>query len=357
MKEMTSLERVKAVLRGQVPDFLPVIPQSFMFAMQDGGYNIGTVNRKPAVMAKCHLECREKYGYDGCVMDVDDSTLAEACGAKVIYREGNVAVVKESEPVLKDLRQIDDLRMPNPKTDGRLPEWLETTSRIAEKIGKEAVVMGRADQGPFNLLCILRGTQEFMLDLLEEDEDVILHALEWTTQVHIDFAKAQLEAGANMTSMGDAYASPNLVSPSVYRKYAFPFEKAVVDAVQTPDLPYSIHICGDTNQIIADMGETGAKILEIDWKLDMKKARELVPQDTVLMGNVNPSDPLYLGTPEEVDGAVRKVVEATRGEGLIISSGCAIGANTSPENMKAFVAAGRRYGAYDTIMKLREMED
>lgn len=353
MKEMTSLERVQALVRGETPDYLPVIPQSFMFAMNDGGYDIGIVNRKPAVMAKCHLECREKYGYDGCIIDVDDSTLAEACGAKVIYREGNVAVVKESEPVLTDLRQIDDLKMPDPKIDGRLPEWLETTSRISEKIGKDAVVMGRADQGPFNLLCLLRGTQEFMLDLLEEDEEVILHALEWTTKVHINFAKAQLEAGANMTSMGDAYASPNLVSPSVYRKYAWPFEKEVVKAVQTAEKLYSIHICGDTNQIIADMGKTGAGILEIDWKLDMAKAREVVPQETILMGNVNPSDPLYLGTPASVDNAVKKTVEDTRGERLIISSGCAIGANTPPENMRAFVEAGRKYGSYENVMKLK----
>ncbi|MCI8597523.1 MAG: uroporphyrinogen decarboxylase [Lachnospiraceae bacterium] len=353
MKMMTSLERVQAVMQGEIPDFLPVIPQSFLFAMQDNGYSIGTVNRKPSIMAKCHLECREKYGYDGCVMDVDDSTLAEACGAKVIYREGNVAVVKESEPVLKDLRQIDDLKMPDPQKDGRLPEWLETTSRIAEKISQEAVVMGRADQGPFNLLCILRGTQEFMLDLLEEEEDVILHALEWTTKVHIAFAKAQLEAGATMTSMGDAYASPNLVSPAVYRKYALPFEKKVVDAVQTVQKPFSIHICGDTNQIIEDMGQTGARILEVDWKLDMKKARAKIPDHTILMGNVNPSDPLYLGTSMDVDAAVKKVVEDTKGKGLIISSGCAIGANTKPENIQAFVKAGRTYGAYENVMKLQ----
>lgn len=351
---MTSLERMQTVLKGEVPDFLPVLPQSFMYAMADSGYSIGQVNRKPAVMAKCHLDCREKYGYDGCIIDVDDSTLAEACGAKVIYREDNVAVVKESEPVLNDLREIDDLKMPDPKKDGRLCEWLETTARISEKIGKEAVVMGRADQGPFNLLCILRGTQEFMLDLLEEDEDVIKHALEWTTKVHIAFAKAELEAGANVTSMGDAYASPNLVAPTVYKKYAFPYEKEVVNAVQTEKYPYSIHICGDTNAIIEDMGQTGARILEIDWKLNMKHARESVPDDILLMGNVNPSDPLYLGTPGDVDAAVRKVVEDTRGKGLIISSGCAIGANTPPENFKALIDAARKYGAKENVESLQK---
>lgn len=351
---MNSLERVQAVLHGETPDYLPIIPQSFMFAMRTGGYNIGTVNRNPAIMAKCHMESREKFGYDGCVIDVDDSTLAEACGAKVIYRDDEVAVVDERNPILKDLREIDDLKMPNPKSDGRLPEWLETTSRIAEKIGKEAFIIGRADQGPFSLLSLLRGTEEFMIDLMEEDEDVILHALEWCTKVHADFAAAQLEAGAHASSMGDAYASPNLVSPNLYREFAFPFEKKVVEAVQKNDNLYSIHICGDTSGIIENMGQTGARILEVDWKVDLEKARAVVPGGTVLMGNVDPSFPLYQGTPEDVDAAVRKVVESTRGQGIIISSGCAVGGNTSPENMKAMVAAARKYGSFENAMKLNE---
>lgn len=33
MKEMTSLERCMAVLDGRMPDTLPVVPQSFMFAV------------------------------------------------------------------------------------------------------------------------------------------------------------------------------------------------------------------------------------------------------------------------------------------------------------------------------------
>ena len=354
MTEMRSIERFKAVLNGEVPDYLPVLPQSFLFAMNDGGYRIGQVNKNPALMAKCHVDCRDKYGYDGCIIDVDDSTLAEACGAHVIYREDDVAVVDDNNPAVRDLREIPYLHVPDPERDGRLPIWLETTSRIAEKIGKEAVVMGRADQGPFNLICLLRGTQQFMMDLLDEDEEVIDRALQWATDVCISFARAQLWAGATITSMGDAYASPNLVSPSIYVRYAFPYEKKVVDAVQTEGRPYSIHICGDTNKIIRKMGETGAGILEVDWKLDMKYAREVVPASCLLMGNVNPSDPLYLGQPSDVREAVRKIVDDTKGRGLIISSGCAIGANTPPENIKALVDAARKYGSHDYVAELQQ---
>lgn len=356
MKEMNSLQRVQTVLNGEIPDRLPVIPQSFLFAVSHSGYSIGKINRNPAQMAQCHIECREKFGYDGCVMDVDDAALAEACGAKVTYREGGVAAVEDSEPVLEDLRDIDSLHMPNPKKDGRLPEWLETTHRIAEKIGKEAIIIGRGDQGPFNLLCMLRGTQEFMMDLLTEEEEVIYHALEWTTKAHIAFAKAQIEAGAHISSMGDSYASPNLVSPEIYEKYALPYEKEVVRQVQTPIIPYSVHICGDTNRIIEKMGTTGAKILEIDWKVDMGRARKVVDEHTVLMGNVNPSDPLYTGTEVQVQNAVKKIITDTKGKGIIVSSGCAMGDNTKPENVAALVEAVKEYGSYERVKALQETD-
>ena len=350
---MNSLQRVQAVFEGRRPDRLPVLPQSFLFAAGTMGYTIGQINRNPAKMAECHIHSWETFGYDGCIVDVDDATLAEACGAKVTYREGDVAVVDESRPVLKDLREVDDLKLPDPLKDGRISEWLETTERLAAKIGKEACIIGRADQGPFSLLCLLRGPQQFMMDLVEEDEEVIAHALEWTAKAHIIFAKAQLEAGAYITSMGDAYASPNLVSPDTYRTFALKPEQMVVDQAQTAEHPYSIHICGDTNRIIQDMGKTGARLLEIDWKVDMGAARKVLPDHTVMMGNINPSDPMYLGTPEQVREQVRHIIEATRGKGLIISSGCALGANTKPENVKAMVEAAKEYGSCE---RLEEME-
>lgn len=352
MKEMTSLERVQAVLEGRTPDRIPVIPQGFMFSASAAGYNIGQINRSPKLMAESHRICQEKYGYDGCVIDVDDASLAEACGAKVTFREDSVAAVDEHNPVLEDLRDIDDLHMPDPEKDGRLPEWLETTQRLVEMIGDHVFVMGRADQGPFNLLCLLRGTQDFMMDLLTEEEDVIFHALEWATEAHSRFARAQLKI-AHATSMGDAYASPELVSPEMYRRFALPAEKKVVENVSDLNKPYSIHICGNTTGIIEDMSTAGSKILEVDWKLDMAAAREIVRDDIVLMGNLNPSDPMCIGTPDKVREQAEAIIRGTKGKGLILSSGCALGANTKPENMEALVASAKEFGTYEQIVALQ----
>ena len=71
MKEMTSLERCIAVLDGKISDRIPVVPQAFLFASNALGYDIGQINRNPKLLAKSHIVCQEKYGYDGCVIDVD----------------------------------------------------------------------------------------------------------------------------------------------------------------------------------------------------------------------------------------------------------------------------------------------
>ena len=353
MREMTSLERVRAVLNGEVPDRLPVIPQGFMFCAANCGVHIGQINRNPKKMAETQILTQQQLGYDGCVIDVDDATLAEACGAKALFRDNGVAVVDEQHPAIEDLRDIDQLTLPDPKSSGRLPEWLETTQRIMDAIGDRVFVMGRADQGSFDLLCLLRGPQEFMMDLLTEDPEVIHHALEWTTKAHIIFANAMLEI-AHSTSMGDSYAGPNLVSPAKYVEFALPYEQQVVKAVQTKDRPYSIHICGNTTKIIDQMALTGSKILEVDWQMDMGEAREKVPMDVVLMGNIDPSDPLVQGTPDDVDAKAKYIIEKTKGRGLILSSGCAMGGNTPPENVAAMVTAAKKYGTYEQLMQLQQ---
>jgi MtaA/CmuA family methyltransferase len=354
MKEMTSLERCLAVLNGEMPDYLPVIPQSFMFAVETAGMRIKDVSRNGRKMAEAHLVSREKYGYDGCIIDFDDATIAEALGAKVIFRDDAPAVVNEDEPVLKNLRDIYSLDLPDPNTSGRLGIWLETTSRLMDAIGDAVFVMGRADQGPFSIACLLRGTTQFMMDLCTEEEQVLHDVIEYCRKASLIFAKAQKDAGAHATSIGDALAGPNLISPEMYRQFAFEPEKKLITEVQEYGIPMALHICGNTNRIIEDMGQTEAKILEIDWQLNLANARKAIPESTILMGNVNPSEPLVFGTPEDVDQAVRYVVEATAGKGLFISSGCAMGSNTPPENMYAFIAAARKYGACEYVMNLNK---
>lgn len=348
MKEMTSLERCLAVLNNEKPDRVPVVPQTFMFAAETAGFRIGDINRDGKKMAESHRISQGKYGYDGCAIDIDDASLAEACGAKTLFTNPDEpAITDEHNPLVTDLRQVPDLKLPDPWKDGRLPAWLEATSTLVESIGDHVFVMGRADQGPFDLLCLLRGTENLMMELVTEDPQILWNALDWCREACLRFAKAQKDAGAHATSIGDAYAGPNLISPDMYRQFAWEHEATLARQVQEYGIPWSLHICGDTTNIIDDMASTGAAILEVDWQLDMKRAKEIVGNRCVLMGNVDPSYPLVHGTPEEVDKKAKEVIEATGGERLFLSSGCAMGRKTPPENMKALVDAAVKYGQFE----------
>lgn len=354
MKIMSSLERCQAVLNGELPDRVPVVPQAFLVACETAGYKIGQINKTPKLLAESHIICQEKYGFDGCVIDVDDASLAEACGAKVIYREDGVAAVDESQPVLKNLRDFEDLKLPDPLKDARLPVWLETTERLVDAIGDHVFVMGRADQGPFSLACLLRGMEQFMMDLVLADPKDIKDLLEWCSEACIRFAKAQKDAGAHATSIGDASAGPNLISPDFYRNFALEPEKKVARAIKSYDIPYSVHICGNASQIIKDMASIKSKIIEVDWKVDMGMARQIIPHETVLMGNINPSDPLAIGKVQDVDSQAKSIIESTKGIGLFLSSGCAMGPNTRLENFKAMIDAPKKYGTYEQLLALQK---
>ena len=46
MREMTGLERCRAVLDGRLPDRVPVVPQTFMFAAETAGAKIRASDRR-----------------------------------------------------------------------------------------------------------------------------------------------------------------------------------------------------------------------------------------------------------------------------------------------------------------------
>jgi len=251
MKEMNGLQRCMTVLDGKLADYVPVVPQTFMFSAETAGYSIGEICRDGEKMALSHKISQEKYGYDGCVIDIDDASLAEACGAKVIFDNPNEpALVDEHNPFVTDLRQFRDMKFPDPLKDGRLPVWLEATSELIDMVGDHVFIMGRADQGPFDLLCLLRGTQNLMMELITEDPEVIWNALDWCREVCLLFAKAQKDAGAHATSIGDSLAGPNLISPEMFRQFALEHEVTLARQVQEYGIPWSLHICGNTNSIL-----------------------------------------------------------------------------------------------------------
>lgn len=355
METMTSLQRVQAVLAGEIPDRLPVLPLTCIWVGRQAGMTMDEMYGDATRTAAAHVDAWRRFGYDGCVVSFDTAVLAEACGAKVIKRPDAQIVVDESQPLLQDLRDVESLEVPDPATAGRMPYWLEVTRRIADQVGDEAFVMGCADQMPFSLACALRGMNNFMVDLLTEEPEVIAKVIDYCRQVHIRFASAYRQAGARAVTTGDAPAGPSLISPDQYRQFAWGAEKACIQAEQAAGVAVSLHICGNTTAILADMVACDSRLIEVDSMVDLAALRQLIAASghkTTILGNINPSEPLTFGTPAQVEAAVAEAIRQTRGRGFIIGSGCLVGRDTPAANIAALVTAARRHGTREQLLAL-----
>jgi uroporphyrinogen-III decarboxylase len=107
------------------------------------------------------------------------------------------------------------------------------------------------------------------------------------------------------------------------------------------------HICGNATPIMGDVVNTGAAIIEIDQKADMRTCKEAARGKATLLGPIDPSDVLANGTPESVIEKCREALEIlSPGGGFILGPGCALPATTPDENIDALIETAKRHGRY-----------
>jgi hypothetical protein len=92
-----------------------------------------------------------------------------------------------------------------------------------------------------------------------------------------------------MLSNGDRAAGPCVVSPRIYRRFALSYEQRIAALSHTLGVPYAVHVCGNTNAILADLVTTGADALDLDYKTDVRLAHDLMKASTVFIANLDPS--------------------------------------------------------------------
>jgi uroporphyrinogen decarboxylase len=182
-----------------------------------------------------------------------------------------------------------------------------------------------------------------MMDLTDEaNRERAERLLDHCAEAGLQFVRLMAATGAHMVSGGDSPAGPDLVSPKLYRAFAQPWERRLVDETHRLGLPYALHVCGRTDRILDDMLATGADALELDYKTDARLARDRMRDGATFIGNLDPSGVLALGTPELVAAKTRELValfaETPR---FVLNAGCAIPPTTPAENLRAMVQAAR----------------
>jgi len=187
-------------------------------------------------------------------------------------------------------------------------------------------------EGPAAEAADLRGVTNFLMDMME-DTDFVCQLMDMCVKTGIDFAKAQIKAGADTIGIGDAIASQ--ISPDFYESLIQPREKLLVNAIHEASGYVRLHICGNITHLLPRISDLGVDILDVDHMVDLVRVREIVGDKVVISGNINPVEGVMLGTPVSIREYVNKTYESV-GNLFMVNAGCEIPSRTPVENLKTF---------------------
>lgn len=338
---MTGRQRILCALRGDSPDRVPVMLHQFMLAASEAGVTMAEFRRNPAELARAFIESAEKYGLDGTMVDVDTATLAGALGVPCEFPENEPAVCRGA--LLPALEAVNDLPPPDAGKYERIQVWVEGVRLIKRHFGDAHFVRGNCDQAPFALACLLRGMEGFLTDIADPDNDEkVFQLLDYCEAACRQFLALMAATGCDMLSNGDSAGGSSVISPALHRKFAHPYEKRLAGYSHELGLPWGLHVCGKTDPILEDLAETGADLIELDYKTDAGRACDVLRGRAAFTGNIDPSGVLALGSPELVRAKTRELCLVFRDNPrFILNAGCAIPADTPEANLRAMIDAAR----------------
>lgn len=337
---MTSVERVNNALNFEKTDRVPVIPEIIQHALEVSGAVHRQYSKNGKVMADTIIKAQEKYMYDAVYVSSDNYVLVEAFGGKVLFPYDDapqLAVVPLAGGYSAGLPDFD-------LKNGRLHVILEATKIAREHYKDTIFVKTNIDSAPFSAAACIRGTQNFLMDLYDEDsENDVLNLLDVCTDAIVRYGIAASEAGAHGIAFGDSVAG--LINREMYMKFALPYAQKVISEIRKKTgLPVFYHVCGNANHILDLLVETGADCIEVDSMVDMKKFKDIAWKKCCVEGNISTIDSLYEGTVDDVRREAFVLLDLWGNNGgFILSSACEIPRNSPSENVMEITRSAMEY--------------
>jgi MtaA/CmuA family methyltransferase len=330
---MNGKQRFLNALHGESVDRVPVFPLLMFLSARHAGITYRQFATDGRAMGEAQLLMGAKFGLDAITACTDSCRVPADLGGEVAFPEEGTPYL--TKPIVTDEHDLVGLKRPDP-TKGRMADRVEGVRLMAEASGDRHAVLGWVEM-PYAEASSLVGVADFMM-LAIEQPDLAHRLLSWLTDIEIDFAIAQIDAGADMIGAGDAAAS--LISPAMYREFALPYEQRVVAAIHAAGSPVKLHICGNTENHLPYMIQCDADLYNVDHMVSFTNARDAYTAvGKCFKGNLDPVEDILQATPEQCGRKARELIRAAEGARYMLSAGCEIPKNTPDEVFSAFCNA------------------
>jgi uroporphyrinogen decarboxylase len=265
--------------------------------------------------------------------------IVQAFGGKLKFRRAGPPDV--INPVITTPEVLDNINIEQFKKDPMLQHIMEITKYILEKASAHFAV-GGSMWGPLTLAGLMYGAEPLMRDMRRNKQAV--HAiLDWTARLYLFYIEDYIKNGMDIITMGEPTASGDMISRGHFVEFVVPSLKKIYRALSGRGVKTCLHICGNVENRLDLIAETGVDLVSLDYKVSLQKASEVFKGKIAFAGNVDPVSVLQDGTAEEIKQACNQCISDAGGNGFILMPGCDISPSTPLENIKTMMNAARSY--------------
>jgi uroporphyrinogen decarboxylase len=279
----------------------------------------------PDLVTEITLQPVRRYGVDAAILFSDIVLPLKAVGVDLDIVPGVGPVVASPVRTLADVAAIPDL------TPEHVPFTTEAiTSLIGELGGTPLIGFAGA---PFTVASYLveggpskdHALTKAMMYGAPDVWDALLGKIAGISAAYLG---VQVEAGVAAIQLFDSWAGA--LTPDDYRRSVLPHSAAVLSAVG--DRVPRIHFGVGTGSLLPLLGEAGADVVGVDWRMPLEAAIPLVG-DRAVQGNLDPT--LLFAPTELMTARAAEIIDAGRAaKGHVFNLGHGVLPSTDPARLE-----------------------
>jgi len=285
---------------------------------------------RPELVTEITLQPVRRHGVDAAIYFSDIVVPLKAIGIDLDIKPGVGPVVERPIRTRADLDRLREL------TPDDVSYVTEAIGMLTRELGPTPLI-GFAG-APFTLASYLveggpSRNHEHTKSLMYGDPQLWADLLDRLAGITAAFLKVQIEAGASAVQLFDSWVGA--LAPADYRRSVMPASAKVFRAVGEYGVP-RIHFGVGTGELLGLMGEAGADVVGVDWRVPLDEAARRVGPGRALQGNL---DPAVLFAPTEVvETKAQEVLDAASGlEGHVFNLGHGVLPSMDPDALTRLV--------------------
>lgn len=305
--------------------YMPFLGTNGLYLMD---YTMDEVYKSPDKQLEMALKLDEIVQGDF-VSTLDDGNIfCEVLGAPMKKSEKDFYMVVDHP--ITNLIKLESLSLPNPDQTPRMKTNMESY-QLLQRSQRKPVYL--SVQGPFTLAVQLCGAEHLLKSTIKNPAYVEA-VLDFTTETVRQYILSAEKAGADYISIAEP--STIMLSPKQFEAMIVPRLQRIYKSMTCWK---GMHICGDTKKILDLMLETGTEAVSFDQIMDLGEIRKKIPNDRVVIGNLDPIQVLGKGSYDQVEKATRELLEQMKGDDrFVLAYGCTCLNDTPWSNFSAVLA-------------------